>query len=156
MSDTEVAPKRKYKKAGPNDKRRVTSKLNLQKARERKLELLRKAKEIEVEKTEPFVAESDPESESDSSDDEDVIVIAPKRKSKKKEKEKEKEKESDIRKELNELKAMLAKKTQKRQPKKKQIINILPPNPTAPAPVPEPPKDTGVDLFKKLLLSQCK
>ena len=65
---------------------------------------------------------------------------------------KKEEKDSDLRKELSELKAMLANKTHKRQPKKKQIINILPPNPTAPAPVPENPKDKGVDLFKKLLL----
>ena len=139
--------KREYKKAGPDDKQKVTSKLNLQKARERKLELLKKAKGIEVEKTKPLVVESEPDSDSESSD-EDVIVIAPKRKPQKKKKE---EKESDPRKELNELKAMLAKKSNRKQPKKKQIINIHP----APAPVPEPPKDTGDALFKKLLLSQC-
>lgn len=144
MSET----KRQYKKAGPNDKRRTTSKLNLQKARERKLELLRKAKEIE--EKDPVVTESESESESESDDssesDEDVIVIAPKRKVKK-------EEDSGIRKELSELKAMLAKKNKKRQPKKKQIINILPANPQASA---EPKKDAGFDLFKKLLLSQCK
>ena len=142
MSET----KRQYKKAGPNDKRKTTSKLNLQKARERKLELLRKAKEIE--EKDPVVTESESESESDDSSesDEDVIVIAPKQRVKK-------EEDSGIRKELSELKAMLAKKNKKRQPKKKQIINILPANPQATA---EPKKDAGFDLFKKLLLSQCK
>ena len=142
MSET----KRQYKKAGPNDKRRTTSKLNLQKARERKLELLRKAKEIE--EKDPVITESESESESDDSSesDEDVIVIAPKRKVKK-------EEDSGLRKEFNELKEMLSKKSKKRRPKKKQIINILPANPPATA---EPKKDAGFDLFKKLLLSQCK
>ena len=147
--------RKQYKKAGPNDKRHVTSKSNLQKARQRKLEMLRKGKEKEKEETRRFVSESESDIDSDSSDDSDYIVITPKNK-KPKEKPKKSSNNEDgaLREELNQLKQMLTKK--KRAPRKKQVIQIVNPAPTNSTPIQQPVKDADMDYFKKLLLSQLK
>jgi len=147
-----IPVKKQYKKAGPNDKRHLTSKSNLQKARERKLEMLKKGKQKEEEeKAEPV---SDYDSDSDSSDDSDYIVIAPKNKKKGSgKKAPEKKEDASVREELNLIKQMLSQK--KRSSRKKQVIKIVNPAPAPIAPV-VPIKDADMDYFKKLLLSQIK
>ena len=87
----EETQKRRYKKAGPNDRRKQTSKVNLEKARQRKLEMLSKARDQEKKKYDSAES-SDSESSEASDSDSDVIVIAPKKKEKKKKQQKVKRK----------------------------------------------------------------
>ena len=125
----EETQKRRYKKAGPNDRRKQTSKVNLEKARQRKLEMLSKARDQEKKKYDSAES-SDSESSEASDSDSDVIVIAPKKKEKKK-------------------------KQQKRKPgiTKKQVIKIINP---APQQAPPQQKESDIEFFKRMLLNQHK
>lgn len=130
----EEQSKRKYNKAKENDRRRETSRLNMAKARQRKLELLSLGKELHQKKlmeSDPSDSESSDSSSSSDSDDSDVIVIAPRKKKQ------EKERRSV---------------TKKRRPvTKKQVIKIV-----NPAPEKAPVTDSKEDFFTKTLLSKYK
>ena len=136
----EEQPKRKYNKAKENDRRRETSKLNMAKARQKKLELLSLGKELQKKKSMERYQnpESSDSSESSDSDDSDVIVIAPR----KKKHEIKKEKKQEVKKEKK-----------RRSVTKKQVIKIVNP---APEKAPAPVSDSKEDFFTRTLLSMYK
>jgi len=161
--ETTVPKKRQYKKAGPDDKRKETSKANLARARLKKNEILKQSKQEKEEEAKRDEnqwtiqsLESD-DSSSDSDSDGEVIQIVPKSKKKMKGGKKEKQEsknEINLQNELNEMKQILQGLTAKKsrgKGQKKQVIKIAPPvNPTPAS------KDPDIDIFKKILLSQFK
>ena len=161
--ETTVPKKRQYKKAGPDDKRKETSKANLARARLKKNEMLKQNKQVKEEEAKRDEnqwtiqsLESD-DSSSDSDSDGEVIQIVPKSKKKMKGGKKEKQEsknEINLQNELNEMKQILQGLTAKKsrgKGQKKQVIKIAPPvNPTPAS------KDPDIDIFKKILLSQFK
>ena len=110
------------------DKRKITSKTNMQKARQAKLEQLKKKKEDKNNTKEYEICEdnNDSSSDSDTETDDEVIIV----KGKKKDKKVDKSKMNEIEKlnaEVNELKNTLQNlKVRKKKTKpKKQVIKVV-------------------------------
>jgi len=139
MEEENKPIKRQYRKAKEDDRRKVTSKLNLEKARQKKLEMLSIAREKENQSQESSDSNSSDSNSSDS--DSDVIVIAPKKKGKKKEKE-------------NKKTTKVKKRSGRGAVTKKQVIKIV--NPTPPQQAPPAQKESDIEFFKRMLLSQHK
>jgi|GEM_PF-5519093 len=139
---SEEKPKKVYKKAGPNDKRKETSKANLKKAREMKIKQLKEEKEVYDESS---------DSDSSSSDNEHEVIQIKAKKVNKNGKNKVKDViEDPIQKQLDEMKTMIQSLS---KPKKKikskaprQIVKIV--NPPA---IKESPEMDG--LKKRMLLN---
>ena len=111
------------------DGRRATALMNLEKARQKKNELIKKGKEINKENAYQLEIHEQSDSENSESESEDeVMIIKPKQKQKQKQIKQETPKD-DIKEQLEFLKQKLAKmekmKTPKKQPKKSgTILNV--------------------------------
>lgn len=113
------------------DKRKVTSKTNMEKARQAKLEQLKKKKEDKNNTKEYEIYDSDSASSSDSdteTDDEVIIVKGKKRNNKTQMSEIEK-----LNAEIVELKKMVHKEKSKNNKAKKQVIKVVNQQPSRPS-----------------------
>lgn len=135
------------------DKRKISSKGNLAKAREAKLAKLKQEKETKQQQSKyEFYDES--ESDASSESDDEVIVVKSKNKKQpnhKKSIEKPVEAHSDIKAEISELKQLLSALTVKKKSKKKnrkpsQVVVVNPSQPPTPKPNPE------IDSLKQRVL----
>lgn len=141
------------------DKRSLTSAKNFEKARLKKLELLKKKKE---EAKKQYNNESESESEtdydSDSSEDEEIVIRTNKRRVKKETKEPVKtlnppsNEPVNLVKEINDLKSMMSQLAKEKKRKKKNV-NVKIVKEVAPQ---QKSKDPDLEMFKKMLLSQIK
>lgn len=138
MSKEEIKPK--------SDKRKVTSKANMQKARLAKLEQLKQKREKN--KSPQYEIYSDSESSSDS-ENEVIIVKGKNKKNQKKTEVKQPHKQEDFRSELNELKDIInnltIKKKKRKERKPKQVIQFV--NPTV-----QPKSNPEIDGLKQRIL----
>jgi hypothetical protein len=167
-----VKPKRIYrKKVKPeDDKRKQTSKANMEKARMARIEKIKTRKENESRKEaeeKTYEIDTDSESESESSEsDEEVLFIGKKKKPKrvlnkktmKKQNKENVEPNFDAKQSIDELKELINNLTQKKpkkQQRKKQIIKIVNPQQTQPNNTPSytVQSDPDMELYKKMLLT---
>ena len=92
--ETTVPKKRQYKKAGPDDKRKETSKANLARARLKKNEMLKQNKQVKEEEAKrdenqwTIQSLENDDSSSDSDSEGGIIQIVPKSKKKRRKKRK--------------------------------------------------------------------
>ena len=121
------------------DGRRASALKNLEAARQKKNELIKKGKEKETEKNSyqlEILEQSDSEN-SDSESEEEVMIIKPKSKQKPKQKEIEESPKDDMKEQLELLKKKLAQLEKAKTPKKPQkksgtILNVSLPSQTQP------------------------
>ena len=136
-----------------SDKRKVTSKANMQKARQAKLGKLQKKKEVNENTQKYEIVDNQDYSSSDSdSDTDDEVIIVKGKKNKPIDKSKMNEMDK-MNAEINELKNVIQNltiKKKKKQHQKKQVIKVVNQQPNQPA-KPVDPKING--LKERLLIN---
>jgi len=128
------------------DKRKLTSKKNVEKARAAKLEKLKQKRENDKNKYE-ICSDSD---SSDSESEDEVIIVKGKNKHEKKKPDIPTKKPDNVRDEINELKQMIQnltikKRKKRKEPKSKQVIQFV--NPTV-----QPKSNPELDGLKQRIL----
>lgn len=140
-------------KTRTSDKRKVTSKANMQKARQAKLDKLQKKKEVNENTQKYEIVDNQDYSSSDSdSDTDDEVIIVKGKKNKPVDKSKMNEMDK-MNAEINELKNVIQNltiKKKKKQHQKKQVIKVVNQQPNQPA-KPVDPKING--LKERLLIN---